>query len=873
MRLHFPWTRAVSTVTLAGALAAAGCGDDGGNGLSVLLPSEFPGTSVDEGFLGDDLRAFSNSRSSTTAGSVQVFRNVSNDDAIVIFQEQDASSGHFQLMASWWNGSTFSPPVEILGDNENPSNARQSVKVLFLETSAYRGADSTATSNGKGRDGDAIITYVGQDSDDPASADRDANRRAYATYFDRSVATKAAQGTIAHGFNRLATVVDFDHVLTSPEGDASVEAVGFVSDSLHGTHAFDGNGLTLSGDPTSFVNIAFRKSPSVGTTFVESRWFTVAFDLGQQGNAIVPQAGATDGLLVPAVGTQANDEMLGDSALVVHNGFALWEAERGNDRLVTASVFAAGAGVTSINLGSDPTADDDFTGITDASHVYGPDHGVGGLYVLLGERGFSSGANGSRASDVDLMAAQVDVGGTTRAIAEIDNFKGTILAGAPGSAGDMDSDGLPARDGTDGSVNSVESRVLKNGGAISVLFSQSITDATDANDSNATIREPHRNLVVYAQVIQTNRPSSALASSVLAAPVKAPALESTGSVVNPPPSTGTTQANVANVEFQTGLVNGLAATWGGPNTTASLWQTNPNRVWFRYTQFNDRAGMGTVPNQNRLFVTGLDIVPGADASTAPTATLVHASVNEALVPFPNTAAGIGSHDTSPNPGGWNLGDFDATLVDSGAPAGEVWTFFNSNDNNVGDATVMGAYRAVRLYVWDGTATTQVSSTATSDSQQSTSGIQPYVVGKRLHVFWQEAVGAPSTVSQLATRSFTLGGAIASVPALGTAPSFIDLPSYGRIQGYRVAWSGSTVGVFIQEDGHVYYNQTTSDAAHYRKAGGLSDPTLVDNDTSDDLITWDLFWADGDKPLRDSFLFWSKVAPAVTSQRLQVRVHD
>lgn len=284
MRLHFPWSKAVSTVTLAGALAVAGCGNDDSNGLSVLLPSAFPGSSVEDAFLGDDLRAFSNSGSRTDAGDVLVFRNTGNNDAIVVFQQYDSDSGHYLLMASWWNGSDFTAPVEILGENEDPSVQRQSVKVLFLNTSAFKGADSTGTSNGRGRNGDAILTYVGRDSDDPSSADRDANARAYATYFDRSQATKAAQGTVVHGFDRLAKPIDFDNVLTAPSTDVSVQAVGFVSDSLHGTHRFDGGGgATLSGDPTSFVELAFLKSPAAGMPMggVEQRWFTVNFKIGR----------------------------------------------------------------------------------------------------------------------------------------------------------------------------------------------------------------------------------------------------------------------------------------------------------------------------------------------------------------------------------------------------------------------------------------------------------------------------------------------------------------------------------------------------------------------------------------------------------------
>lgn len=850
---------------LTGLLAfASGCGDT--ITTTALAPSDFPGTSVDANYLAADGLAFSDSDAWSDTGDVQVFRNVSNGDAILTFLAYNNNgNGATRLMASYYNGSTFTAPVEILGSGEDVTSNRGSIRVLFLETSRYSGADGGATSRGRARDGDAILVYTSSDVDDPSSDDRDANTRAYGTYFDRSKAGARDEGGVVNGFQTVSIPLDFDHVVMGGGNDSDVGQVGFVSDSLHGTHQFGGaadSGGVSSGDPTSFVQIAVRKSTATGTANVQARWATIPFDLGQVGNALVPQSGATSGQLNPAVGTLEDGDTV-STALVVNDGIALWGANdvdvNGEDTVLTATVFSA-QGSASINLGSAPTGDFDSSALPSAANVYGPDHGVGGYYVFFTETGFTDGNAGSRTTDVDLMLAQIDAAAGTRSLVEIDAYRGPI------DETDGDNDGYELRRDTGASAVLSGTRVHADGGLITALFLQASSDVGDLNDASNTVGAPEVNNIPFVQVVQTGRAPADLATSVLAAPVRAPALESTGDVS----MAGADQANVTALDFQIGLASGAAAVNGGMTDVADAWQSNPNRVFFRYTQLNDQEAANEVPSERRLFTTGIEVTEGA-GTAAPTASLLRGTVSAALVQYPGTSAGSGLHS------GWGLGtDSGAQVVDRGTAAGDFLTFFRSNDNNVTDDGANGAFDEARLYVWDGTTTSLVSSDGATDLNQQVGLPHLEWTGRRVHVIWQEYAGAATNELALMARSFQASDTqVAAIPALGSAPAQLDLLGSGVLGNFQVAASGSTVGVFLEENGRVYYNETRSDAAHYRTAGGSPDPTLVDHDSRVEVESWNLFRDDGSSPLSDSFLIYSKGLYNNNDfvPRLFVRVHD
>lgn len=861
MRQHLrSWSRALGAATLVGALGAAGCGDT--TTVTDLAPSDFPGSSIADAFLSDDGVAFTNTN--VDASAPRVFRNVANDDAIIVFLgRHDDGNYSTGLFASYFDGTRFTPPVSILGADEDATSARGSINVLFLETSSYQGTSSAATSAGRGRDGDAILIYTSSDTDDVASAaavDRDANTRVYATYFDRSKATAAAVGSVQHGFERVSTPIDFDHVLMAAGNDPSVGAAMFASDSLHGTHNSNNGFGVLSGDPTSFVSIVFRKAPSAGTTPVADRWFAVPFDLGQTGNAIAAQAGPTTGLLNPGVGIFDDGDLTGASA-VVNDGTVLWTAStvdtNSQDTVLTASVISA-SGVTAINVGTDPTPNADSAFLPVAANVYGPDHGLDSLYVLFVESGYSDVTNGSRHPDGDLMIAQIDAGASSRTVVEADAFRGTVDATNP----DLDAAVLRSAVSTQGAVGAISSVITKDSGAIVIQIAQSTTDVGDVNDNSNTLGAPAFNQTQYIQVVQTGRPAASLGTSILAAPLKVTAIDSTGDAIT---ANTRTQRPVQAFDFQLGLPNGAAATDGGANDVSDAWQSNPNKVFFTYTQRNDVGAAGNVPNENRLYTAGIEITPDA-GTAAPTVTALRPTT-QAVVTLANASAGSGNDVT------WGV--FNAQVIDRGIPGGDVLTFFFSNDNHVSDSTVVGSYAARRLYVWDGSTTSLVSSNGTADRQTVGGTFSLALVASRVHVHFQEYAATSTSEFVVGTRSFAANAAtLAAIPALGDAPAFIDLPQTGAINSVEVHWSTSTVATYVNENGHTYYNETRSDAAHYRTAGGLPDPTLIDNDgwhQSQNITR--VFINDDANELRDSFYFYTKQDPYYNDDRGFIRVHD
>jgi hypothetical protein len=180
---------------------------------------------------------------------------------------------------------------------------------------------------------------------------------------------------------------------------------------------------------------------------------------------------------------------------------------------------------------------------------------------------------------------------------------------------------------------------------------------------------------------------------------------------------------------------------------------------------------------------------------------------------------------------------------------------------------------------------------------------PNHVGERTHLFWVEersVIGSGGSAAlRLATRSHAQASATATVPvALGDrfvpalpttagtgAPSFIDNPSSGDLLVYGVPNSvviggrnGSVVGVFFDEDYHLYYTETAGDATGYPADAGAANPALVDNDQSFayDLNSYGIAFPPVGNNLsrcQVSFLRFDNVGGGSLVERIFVRSHN
>ncbi|MCZ6690905.1 MAG: hypothetical protein O7H41_15045 [Planctomycetota bacterium] len=234
----------------------AGCGDDGDTIIigSARLAGSFPGNDVADSNLADDGFAFSQNAENIVGGP-RVYHSSRSNRAIILFVTADGALD--SLWASYFNGSTVTPPVEIVAisssGKQGDFNHRPSINktvVMFYAPSGVAG--NTASS----RNGDAIILFDRRDTDDsgPNNED-DSNIRLFSAYFDVS---RAGSASDAHGFGShdssgnwrpgMANIVDTDDGDNTTTNDTNndwaddVRAFGVVSDGLHGQAEFRNGG-------------------------------------------------------------------------------------------------------------------------------------------------------------------------------------------------------------------------------------------------------------------------------------------------------------------------------------------------------------------------------------------------------------------------------------------------------------------------------------------------------------------------------------------------------------------------------------------------------------------------------------------------------
>lgn len=862
---------------VAGSLIAS-CSDTNKTIIGFLRPDRFPGSSVDSNNLADDRRAFTNNDQSITDGAI--CWDVDNNHAIVLLTTDDNSSGSTHLYATYFDGSRFTPPVEIHGENEDLFVGVTGFKAMFLDTAGLSNA------NARARNGDAIILFTRQDTDNPTITDDDANRRLYGTYFDVSVSSQAGIGTLQHGFDTLATEIDFDGVVTGAGNDEDVDTFGFVSDSLHGTHVFSsGNEDVDSGDPTTVVQIAWEKGESTGGTGVGTRYHFATFDMTQVGNGMPAQGSVSTNQLTPGAGSFDNGDNV-DSGFIVHNQHMLWRVQNlgttTTPDVVTDSIFSATT-ATQVLLGSTNTAfGGDSTDMPAARDVYGSDHGLTALYAFFTESGFTNDANGARDSDTDLMLAKIDASGTSRELQEIDAFTGTV------NTTDSDADGFGVQDpadGADGSVSgNIDTRINRTGQYITVLWLQPNTNVSDFNDGTnlAGSDFPRMNDLLYGRVVQTMRDSTArsIANSASAL-LTCPSLVATGNIG----VAGGAQADVNNNEFQTELVGGQSRSNGGSFVDLGCaFQSNRTRMNWTYQQLVDQAGADT--DDTRLLVNGVDVTLDTTGTAAPTVALADSAVTTA--PMPSGAQGL---DT-----GWGFG-LNPVAVDAGDANGDVLVFFFANDNNCSNNGAAGAFSEMRLYVADGTTLDTVSTDGTTNLNLATGtlrtitvpvneniGSSPDWAGATVHVVWTELADTVSSEEQLAARSYNKNSTAALLAdefttSLAVGPTFIDNPTMGDIlslMGPELLRNASTVGVYFDEDAHFYYNETSTDGDGYIVEGLISAPQLIDNDSVQNLNSTNVIIPPQCNDLVDSMALWQRfdgLDNFVFDLRMFIRVHN
>lgn len=880
-----------ATVILTGCGSSSSSSRGGGTSLPGSTAG-FPGGTVEANNLADDGKAFSNSAQQVLL-SLRVSWNRSNGQAIGVFGTSSYATGQNPLILyyAWFDGSVWHKPVEIHGQNEDPDGPLgiTNLQVLWLNTTGSTDTNTLA------RNGDAIILFSREDvTPVGAATDVDGNVRLYGSYFDVSAANSTASGTVVGGFDTLAKVLDHDNVVVSTNlallgEDPDVSAAAFASDSLFGTHALGAGTVIDSGDPTTFVHILYRKDASSGDPTASQiegeRWWSIPFNLAQVGNALPTATGTSVLPLATGLDAASTTENV-SAAVTVHNGHVFTtvnvvQAGGSNDTALMAYAFNTAATPTVFEVNSTRgAASNDEASLPAAANVYGADHGLASTMFFFEETGFhDTGVNGNRHPNRDHMLGELRVAAgasTLSAPIDIDGWQGLI------DTTNVDADTALIRTGTTtGSVDAggMQTRINRSGTAIVALWLQQNSDVTDLDDSTNTVGTHTTNRVAFVTAVQTRLDSAdarALTASVAAVgTAQALKLPAHFSTLTSGPVTGANQDPVANLKFQEGLAGGQAASQanatgalnGLPCDRGATFQGDHLRVNFIYTQGQDTTA--TDADNTVLYVNGVTITLG----TAPTVPPTMALTNSTLV-----ASQVEELDDLYFADLGNAVAVDAGDDSGNTGAGRVLVFFPSNENDPLEP-VAASFDEARLFVREQTTggtmgprtlvSSDPASTYLPEAQQliSMQGLMvvpvnantvtsPNHVGDTIHLYWVEernVLGSGfSSALRLATRSYSQAGITATTPVAladrfvpvlpatpGTgSPTFIDNQASGDLldgnffSGELVGGrNGSVVGVFFDEDAHLWYTETATSATGYPTDLGVVDPALVDNDQS------------------------------------------
>ncbi len=796
----------IAATLLVGVLAM-GCSDDDDGGSSdgvMLFTDTYPGLTVQQtSWYGDDSRALSHN--GVSASNFEFYAMDGRDVGILTY-----TTGGNRLFASYWNGSTFTTPVEIVADNYNPGTGLGSIQVLWLNPSA---TDATF------RNGDAIIMFSRQELNNPTTTTvTEGADRLYSSYFDSSEAITGQMGEIKFGFDTVA-----DYVYTTPEINTTPSPTvhlsrtgdyGLVSDSNRYSH--DGGDADISGQTTTFA-YALWFSQSGGTTN-EVRMYSRSFDLSST-NTTNTFTGAQNTHSGQTAGTGENVQ----SSFAAHNGTVFYTSTQdgaAGGTLLDHINFEAG--VTSA-LASNTETGGALVGaaaitasLPDAGNIYGPDHGLRDVVAIYTESGLG-GATGGEDLDVWMNVIDPTVAATANAGVEIDGFRGAPAVAADAAA-----------------VSGLDTRIALGSEWIAVGFTQN--NLID-NTSTSLVVNP------WGTVVQVALAGNAARTAALSASL---AVDLSGLAAN---VGGTAATAVTNGEFQVDLAD------GEEDPTCNV-QSNHLTMNVMFDQTNVSGPATSAIRQLR--VNTLTAVLDSAATPAAVPTTTSTSANTVVDSIHETwFGGVGANLAY----GW--GTNAAVLFDDGAGGPAIayrhQSFSPDADQDTGP--LAGTYISTRMYFWRAAATTpqlisSLAPTNTVEGKQVTGGpsvLQTGITsavdtngndgGSGAHIFWNQNLQTTGGRSALASVFWDKDAAIGTTPpAVGDQflpvrvttgdndPAIIDndlSETAGLLAEGLFRNGGDNASAYFTQGGNLWWNAFAGTA--WRATSGLGDPQLVSHD--------------------------------------------
>jgi hypothetical protein len=646
--------------TLLAGMLAMGCSDDSDSSSSdgvLLFTDNYPGqTTQATSWVADDQRALSHA--GQTASNSEFYAMRGRDVGILTY---DVTATN-QLFASYWNGSTFTPPVEIQGTND-AGGGHGSIQVVWLNPSA---TDAVF------RDGDAIIMFSKTELDNVTTTTVTENsNRLYSSYFDSSAVGTAQSGDIKYGFDTIA-----DYVYATPQVDTnaapdvheSVTGVyGFVSDSNYLSHT--GGDAEESGQTTTFVYALWFSEKSDADATQDVRMYSRAFDLNSTNTT-----NTFSGTETEFAGQASTDEDV-VATYTAHNGVVFFTAadDGGSGQTLMDYVnFAVGAtsALASHDEGATVVSNPVIATLPTPGNVYGPDHGLLNVVSFNLEQGLGTAAAGGEDADAWMNVIDPAVTATANVAVEIDAFRG-----APADVNDS------------AAVTNLRTRIALGGQWIGAVFQQN--NVIDSSTPATTLLSS-----IWATVVQTAITGGTARTAALS-PSTATLLTD---LVGPTGTAGPTA--VTAFEFQQDLAT-------GQDHPACNVQSNHLTMNVLFDQ-TATSGVGNAAQlQMRVNTITAVLETLATATTTPaavptqTTTAANTQVDSLSITWNQTNAATNiSND-------YLWGSRSATAFDDGAGgAAVVYPHQNINPDADVDTTPSAAnYESARLYFWRPAATT------------------------------------------------------------------------------------------------------------------------------------------------------------------------
>lgn len=863
------------------------------NTSGVFTTDNFPGASVQDNNVADDKRAFSTSTDDYSGGLVCT-HNGDRGTMMATYEVDD------QVFAHYYDGSAWTPGVVLRHwDTSIGTTDASEIVHAFVNT----GNDDRGEA--ADRDGDCLVFWSAQDFDSDGAGIDETNQALYASYFDVSHYT---DGELNYGFDIDPSDPGFywaQRISSLEFTGEDVEFFGLVTDGLCGEARWtDGGHNYTYGDDTTAIFVFWHENEEKAATIFDEITASAGFDLDFVVDEEFPLLATGDTeVAIQTFGASDSGVSCRESCVDVeyssYNSILMYRVQT----LATAVYTSVAPYPNNPGFDSDITLQythfdlDTFTRTTDCLNTYDPNSGVTSVDEMnstmcfsiglgfLGSNGLATyGRDEGLSCLVTFFAEISDPDNTVGAgwfaeesedeivIAEIDEDTGAYLNDAEPSI--LDVDDLTLYDYVIPELG-FQAQISRNGDYIWVVYGK-INGLGTTDNFNPEV-------VHYV----TTR------------------LDGDGNPVAIPPL-----ASTLGLPFQFDPEDG---------PVGFAWWTFQDNLGYRCGIQSDAQVMHlfwSIPDattaDSLIYYTTLtaDVDGTLDAESASPATLL---IDEDVTGYHGVVTGFinASHGT-----------FNAT--DAGQDGDFIYVFtYDDNETNALSDTYIAAGRvgvtsaapveigsgiSERHALYNGAPLALVATPPGSDIGAWDVDSVAYDDGAHhgsefVHLIFLEAetasvpLAGPNTVTGWALRTRTYntdlsGGTFGDdfTPNAGTAfrkPFDLDLPFMdpktdvdANLMSIQVC--ENSVALVFTEAGHVYYQECNPDSGDEDQPGwrqeapGVSDPALVDDDTSELLVSFQGVFVPGCTccTIQGAAIFWVKnLDDGSSNDRLQVRVVD